>query len=171
MSRSPQHIVMTDDDLDDYYMFQSGLREVDESIKLTYFSCCKCLLDYLQSSNNLPDLIVLDMNMPEINGYECLLEIKKMEKAAHIPVIIYSTSGDEATVRSAYRHGAYRYIIKPYTLDLIKHYVRDLLVIPIPESLPAGTADEAQTDDFGKEYQSSVQKMYDLYDQEMNRVG
>ncbi|MBS1563088.1 MAG: response regulator [Bacteroidetes bacterium] len=171
MSRNPQHIVMTDDDLDDYYMFQSGLREVDASIKLTYFSCCKCLLNYLRSSNSLPDLIVLDMNMPEINGYECLLEIKKMEKAAHIPVIIYSTSGDEAIVRSAYRHGAYRYIIKPYTLDLIKHYIRDLLVIPVAEPLPAGTAIEVNPDDFGDQYQSCAEKMYDLYDEEMNRAG
>ena len=76
MSRTVHHICMADDDLDDYQLFKAALNEVNPSVKLTYFSSCDSLLDYLHTTDSLPDLIVLDINMPGTNGYNCLVSIK-----------------------------------------------------------------------------------------------
>lgn len=124
---------MADDDMDDYYMFKTALHEVNASVKLTYFGSCDALLDYLKASEKLPDLIVLDINMPGTNGYNCLVDIKNDAKTAGIPVIFYSTSSTPVMIRDAYDKGAYQYLVKPYSLELIKEYIRELLLVPVNE--------------------------------------
>jgi len=124
---------MADDDMDDYYLFKTALYEVNESVKLTYFGSCDLLLDYLKASNNLPDLIVLDINMPGTNGYNCLIAIKNDSKTADIPVIFYSTSSEPVLIQNAYETGAHQYIVKPYSLELLKEYIRELLDVAASE--------------------------------------
>src|SRR4051812_37598924 len=115
MIRTVHHICMADDDMDDYYLFKTALHEVDESVKLTYFGSCDALLDYLMTSNSLPDLIVLDADMPGTDGYNCLIAIKNNSKIADIPVIFYSTSSAPFLIQNAYESGACKYIVKPYS--------------------------------------------------------
>jgi DNA-binding response OmpR family regulator len=61
----------------------------------------------------LPVLIFLDLNMPLKNGFDCLKEIKKDDKLKSLPVIIYSTSGEEEVIKLVYKAGALFYIQKP----------------------------------------------------------
>jgi CheY-like chemotaxis protein len=124
---------MADDDMDDYYLFKTALYEVNESVKLTYFGSCDSLLDYLKTSNNLPDLIVLDINMPGTDGYNCLIAIKNDIQIADIPVIFYSTSSEPVLIQNAYDSGARQYIVKPYSIELLKEYIRELLVASASE--------------------------------------
>ena len=133
MARTVHHICMADDDMDDYYLFKTALYEVNESVKLTYFGSCDSLLDYLKTSNNLPDLIVLDINMPGTDGYNCLIAIKNDSKIADIPVIFYSTSSEPVLIQNAYDSGARQYIVKPYSIELLKEYIRELLVASASE--------------------------------------
>ncbi len=121
---------MADDDLDDYYLFKAALFEVNKSVKLTYFSSCDVLLDYLKESINLPNLIVLDINMPGTNGYNCLAAIKNDGRLADIPVIFYSTSSEPVMIQKAYDDGAYQYVVKPYSMELLKKYIEELLLAP-----------------------------------------
>src|SRR5207253_2573608 len=75
----------------DIRVFEVVLNEIDSNIKYTPFDKCKKALDYLASSNaELPDYIFLDVNMPEINGIECLQQIRKNKKLDDIQVIMYS---------------------------------------------------------------------------------
>ena len=133
MPRTVHHICMADDDMDDYYLFKTALYEVNESVKLTYFGSCDALLDYLKTSNNLPDLVVLDINMPGTDGYNCLAAIKNDSTIADIPVIFYSTSSEPVLIQNAYESGACQYIVKPYSLELLKEYIRELLVVSVSE--------------------------------------
>ncbi|MBI5344822.1 MAG: response regulator [Deltaproteobacteria bacterium] len=64
-----------------------------------------------------PDLVIIDMNMPGINGMEGLRLIKE---TSDIPVIIVTGYGTMETVREAMRLGAYDYITKPFDLDIVK---------------------------------------------------
>jgi DNA-binding response OmpR family regulator len=62
-------------------------------------------------------LVILDLNLPKINGMEVLKFIKKNSRYCSIPVIILSTSPDQKTIDEAYKNGANGYFVKPTTYD------------------------------------------------------
>jgi CheY-like chemotaxis protein len=122
---------MADDDPDDGYLFEAALKDVNESVRFTFFTSCNDLLTYLNTRHHLPDLIVLDLNMPGNDGYQCLQAIKKEAGLIHIPVVIYSTSGTPAIVKNAQESGALQYLIKPSSMQLIRDIISGLLVMPV----------------------------------------
>ena len=67
----------------------------------------------------LPDFIFLDLNMPRQNGKQFLIEIKKIKRFSHIPVVIYTTSSDEKDREESKQLGALYYIPKPDGFDEI----------------------------------------------------
>lgn len=69
------------------------------------------------ASNNLPDLILLDINLPKMNGHEVLEKLKKDENFKHIPVIILSTSSSEMDIIKSYNNHANCFITKPVEID------------------------------------------------------
>ena len=131
MSRTIRHICITDDDPDDYYLFQTALQEVDPSVKLTWFDNCADLLHFLHIGDDLPDLLILDMNMPGNGEFQCLKAIKKEAKTLHLPVIIYSTSSTPQLAKNALEYGAHSYQVKPSAFDRIKELIQDMLLISI----------------------------------------
>ena len=72
-----------------------------------------------------PDFIFLDINMPKVNGIECLIKLKSDSRLKRIPVIIYSTTSDENEVRKIMMLGAHDFISKAISFDeLKKHFIR-----------------------------------------------
>ena len=74
----------------------------------------------------LPDLILLDLNMPKKDGREVLAEIKADEKLRHIPVLVFTVSSAEKDILSAYNLQASAFITKPIDLDEFITVVRSL---------------------------------------------
>lgn len=75
-----------------------------------------------------PDLILLDINMPVMDGHETLAQIKSDERLKHIPVIMLTTSSASDDIRKAYQHYSNSYIVKPYEiadLDSIIETIKD----------------------------------------------
>jgi CheY-like chemotaxis protein len=60
-----------------------------------------------------PNLILLDINLPKMNGHQVLAEIKTDERLKHIPVVVLSTSAAEQDILESYKHHANCYITKP----------------------------------------------------------
>ncbi|MEI6414679.1 MAG: response regulator [Pseudomonadota bacterium] len=73
-----------------------------------------------------PDLILLDLNMPRMNGREFLVEIKKHDSFSAIPVVVLTTSEVERDVVSSYRLGAAGYIVKPVDIEQLTAIVKKL---------------------------------------------
>lgn len=71
----------------------------------------------LDKNLNLPDLILLDVNLPKMNGHEVLLEIKKSDDLKHIPVIMLTTSSSEVDILKSYQNHANCYISKPVDVN------------------------------------------------------
>jgi DNA-binding response OmpR family regulator len=61
----------------------------------------------------LPDFIFLDLNMPKLNGKECLIEIKKLPRYSTVPLIIYTTSSNQKDKQEIMQLGAHYFLTKP----------------------------------------------------------
>lgn len=106
--------VLADDDIDDAELFSDALAEIDPAVDFFHTDDCRTLLKYLSNSGNRkPDLIFLDINMPEMNGWECLVELKKHAVNKEIPVIMYSTSSILRDKEMAVELQALGFLTKP----------------------------------------------------------
>jgi CheY-like chemotaxis protein len=90
---APLKILLADDDKDDRFFFMKVLQEISNEIDLDTVDDGEKLMDYLNTnSENLPDILFLDINMPRQNGFECLIDIKGNTKLKDIYAIMFSTS-------------------------------------------------------------------------------
>lgn len=112
-------VIIADDDEDDIALFQEAIANITDRIKVTKVADGMQLMQKLKSSY-LPDLIFLDLNMPRLNGFECLSEISSISDLKDIPIIIYSTSANHDQIEKTYNQGATFYLQKPSTFIDIK---------------------------------------------------
>ena len=122
MIRTPLNLLLADDDEDDCLFFKEALEDLSVESSLTTVNNGEQLMRELNTSTErLPDIIFLDLNMPRKNGIECLSEIKQMEHLKDMAVAIYSTSASETDIEETFVKGANVYIKKPNNFDdLIK---------------------------------------------------
>lgn len=86
-------IYLADDDHEDSLFFQEALNEINPQINIEMFDNGVTLMDaLLNSKKELPDTIYLDLNIPMMNGKECVDDIRAEPKFTKIPIIIFSTS-------------------------------------------------------------------------------
>lgn len=74
-----------------------------------------------------PDLVITDINMPDINGLEVVRFVKQNENFKHIPVIIVTTEGRDVDKKRGLNLGADRYLIKPFEPEQLQLFVKELL--------------------------------------------
>ena len=107
-------IVLIDDDRDDGQLFKEVLAEIEPGIEFVHYEEPRQALEQLLNNlNNVPAIIFLDINMPIINGWQCLKEFKKYEHLKNIPVIVYTTSSQQREKDIATELGAAGFITKP----------------------------------------------------------
>jgi len=75
----------------------------------------------------IPDLIISDVRMPRMNGYEACEKIKAEEKTKHIPVIFLSAKGQEAEIQTGMNVGADEYLLKPFAPDQLTSRIQAVL--------------------------------------------
>ena len=75
----------------------------------------------------MPDLIILDVRMPRISGYEVCKQIKSNPGTVHIPIVFLSAKGQDAEVKAGLEAGAVEYIIKPFSPDQLVNQIGDIL--------------------------------------------
>ena len=109
----PQSILLVDDDEDDQLLFIDAMREIDKSIQCHVASDGLEAILSLETKSPTPDLIFLDLNMPKMNGYQCLAQLKKEAKFREIPVVIYTTSKIESDRERTLKMGARYFLTKP----------------------------------------------------------
>jgi len=75
----------------------------------------------------MPDLILMDVRMPKMTGYEACKQLKSMEDVKHIPVIFLSAKGQEQEIQQGMEAGAEEYILKPFAPEDLVNMVRKVL--------------------------------------------
>jgi DNA-binding response OmpR family regulator len=74
-----------------------------------------------------PDLIMMDVRMPRMTGYEACAKMKTMDEIKDIPVVILSAKGQESEIQTGLNAGAYEYILKPFAPDELIQRVKDII--------------------------------------------
>ncbi|MCA2216857.1 response regulator [Jidongwangia harbinensis] len=139
--RSLQILIVDDDDAD-ALMIEEALENSETTTVVSRVADGREALDYLTraapyEAAHRPDLILLDLNMPRMDGRETLAAIKSDERLKAIPVVILTTSGAEPDITSSYQHRANAYVTKPFNLDdfeatvrQIDRFYREVAVLP-----------------------------------------
>lgn len=119
------NIMMVDDDEDDRLMFEEAMEETRLLCTLQTAIDGQDMINQLKlaTKDDLPDLILLDLNMPRMDGREALEEIKKDEELRAIPIVILTTSNAEEDIIKSYNSGANSYIPKPVTFDGLREKI------------------------------------------------
>jgi CheY-like chemotaxis protein len=124
----PKLIMLIDDDEDDVLFFMDALQEIDPTLRLTTASNGEEALQMLLAPGTpIPDYIFLDMNMPLVNGRECLIRIRQADSLSAVPVIIYSTSTGRIEAAELIRLGASYYLTKPFRFSEMIKSIRFIL--------------------------------------------
>lgn len=123
-------ITLADDDEDDRLFFTDAFGEIKIKTIVNTVNNGKELLNFLNDPNTiLPNILFLDLNMPILNGIECLKEIKQNDKFKDIVVAIYSTSSSDQDVEETFVLGANIYIKKPSNFNTLKKILSDIVTI------------------------------------------
>ncbi len=121
-------ILIADDDDDDRFLIQSALDDYGLSNPIAFVKDGLALLDYLHQNNDATvGLILLDLNMPRMNGREVLKILKSEAKLRKIPVVVLTTSKAQQDIEDCYALGANCYIVKPTSFDIFNETIFTLL--------------------------------------------
>lgn len=112
---STKHMLLVEDDCVDARMVHRTCDELDLQCRLTHVRNGEEALQFLDSTviANRPDIILLDINMPRMNGIEFLEIIKSHEKFRYIPVVVLTTSNERQDKEAVFKHSVAGYMVKP----------------------------------------------------------
>lgn len=141
MNLKPLNILLADDDTDDCIFFKQAIDELLMSTRFTTVHDGEQLIQLLNNeTNELPDVLFLDLNMPRKNGFECLTEIKLDKKLKLIPIIIFSTSFEQEVVNQLYKGGAQYFIRKPSEFSQFKKIIHQTFItLIVPQNISQPT--------------------------------
>jgi CheY-like chemotaxis protein len=122
-------ILFVDDDPDDIEFYGDGMRSIQPGISIEEASSGLRAMEYLNEAktrNELPSLIVLDVNMPKMGGHETLLEIKKDNALFSIPVVIFSTASSPKE-KECFAQYQVEFFTKPCSVSEMQEIAKRLL--------------------------------------------
>ena len=123
------HCFLVDDDIDDQEIFCMALETIDRGIECSIAENGYAALERLNNETSFrPSYIFIDVNMPKMNGLDCLKAVKKIERLKESHVFMYSTSDDEHVIRACKQLGADDFIVKPASLDSLITILKKILV-------------------------------------------
>jgi len=131
---APKKILLAEDDGDDQNLFYDFLKNRNDVVVMSMVENGEELiaaLNKIKDETELPDIILLDQNMPKRNGIQTLKFLKASNCYSHIPVIIYSTYADENIINVATDLGASSVVSKPISKDGYNKMIDDFLKIKV----------------------------------------
>ncbi len=126
MERSNEQIIMCiEDSPEDFEVIKRAFKKVGLINPIIHFDEGDNALDYLflrgdysdPDKSRRPNMILLDLNLPGIDGHQILVEIKQDKILKKIPIIVLTTSSDERDIEKCFQVGANSYIVKPVSFD------------------------------------------------------
>ncbi len=129
-----KNIFLVDDDADDQLFFVDALKEIDAEITCGIANNGKEALEKLKALHVLPEIVFLDLNMPFMNGYECLSHLKNELKLSKIPVVVFTTSNDPKDAEITHQLGADVFLSKPNEFNKLRSKLERILNLNFREN-------------------------------------
>lgn len=122
-------ILVAEDDIDDQVMVHEMISSIDPDCRLEFIGTGGKVITYLEElhDSNLPNLILLDFNMPEFTGVQILQQIVERKRYSAIPKILWSTSKYSVLKNECLRFGAEDFLVKPSSLEELDRLMRYVL--------------------------------------------
>ena len=119
MEEHQLNILSAEDDLDDQFLLKKAINKADIGGRIDFVSDGKSLIERLtkQYEGHLPDILLIDLNLPIMDGLEVLKVLRECEGINELPVIILTTSNDQKDIDRCYGLGAKSFITKPDSFD------------------------------------------------------
>ena len=121
------NIMLVEDDMIEVMKFTRATTSFDMPVNIMEANNGEAALELLLRKDNLPDIILLDLNMPKINGIEFLKVLKADEKLNYIPTIILTTSSNRKDLLECYKVGIAGYVLKPLKYENYVSKINKLL--------------------------------------------
>jgi CheY-like chemotaxis protein len=134
LNREPVNILLVEDNFDHADLARQGLQDLCAANKVFHVADGEAALDYLHHRGEFaesrisprPDLILLDLRLPKIDGLEVLRQIKESRTLRQIPVVVLTTSDGGPDVSLAYDRHANSYLVKPIDFSQFSRLMSDL---------------------------------------------
>jgi len=121
--------LIVDDDIDDQqFLIEALVQNSPSCLCFTASSGQEAVTNLTEALIPIPDVIFLDLNMPILDGKQCLIIIKQTSSLQHIPVIIYSTTSSKREIEEMNKQGASYFLIKTHSF---KELSKELASIPV----------------------------------------
>jgi len=131
MGASPKKlIVVAEDNPNDIFLLKSAFEEAAPTISVTFIEDGMALVHNFESRQQqtpAPELLLLDLNIPGMDGFQVLEWIRQQPGLRKMPVIIFSSSGAAADIDRAYELGANSYLVKPFDFRQLTEMVRKIV--------------------------------------------
>ena len=120
-------VLLIEDDVDDIELLKEALEHRNIPHSLIVLNDGSAALNYISHGENLPDIIVLDFNLPKVHGRNVIVEFRAANSYKDIPLLILTTSSAKEDIDFSYKNGADKYLIKPVSSEEITHVVDTIL--------------------------------------------
>ena len=122
-------IFLAEDDIDDQELLAEAFQDLDPEIRLESFTTGKKFISHLDSlaDNEIPNMVILDYNIPEINGAEILKYLEAQQRYRGMIKLVWSTSNASLYENSCLALGAKAYLVKPTNLSALNDLARKML--------------------------------------------
>lgn len=135
------NILLVDDDFEERRLFSDGIYELNLALTLLTAKNSIELFEWLERKLKI-NLIFLDINMPGLNGKECLQLLKADKDHRHIPVIMYSISKNIRDIDEVYEIGAHYYAVKPHADINLRETLKMIFSIDWTKKQPTALRDQ-----------------------------
>lgn len=116
-------VILVDDDEDDVYLFRYAFAQLNINEQVTYLNDGEALLRFLENSDISNAVVLLDLNMPKMGGFEVLQQLKHKGNFSGLQIVIYTTSDNPADRQKAESLGCTEFVTKPSSVGDIKSLI------------------------------------------------
>lgn len=160
-------IMIVDDNKTNLIMAKKALEDTYDVIPM---SSGLMAIEFLKEMPEPPDILLLDVDMPDINGFYVISEVKNLKKLEDMPVIFLTAQDDDATEIEGYSLGAVDYITKPYTTMLLRKRI-DIHVAAIEKERKLQVANKALADAVNNRTHNVIELEYAIVEMFASLMG
>jgi len=124
-------ILLVEDDADDVELLQDAIRDNAVECTVDVIMEGDKVMPYLESCSILPDIIVMDLNLPKLHGREILSKVRASENFSAIPVMVLTTSASPHDIQFAREKGANKFLTKPNTIQGFNAAVENIISLAV----------------------------------------